>query len=303
LSPRASRSRRDAFSGVLNVNKPTGMTSHDVVRRIRRLAGQRRVGHTGTLDPMATGVLVICLGQATRIAEYVVELPKAYRAVLHLGVATDTCDAEGTVLERHDVEHLDLETIQQLLSRFTGRIDQVPPMYSALKSDGRPLYRLARAGQTVERAPRPVEIYRLELLAWDPPRLEVLVQCSRGTYVRALARDLGEAAGVGAHLASLVRVAVGHFVLEDSVSLPVLEADGIAPHLMRPMEALQHLQSVTVSEEAARRLAHGQTISLEVGRAPRRLAAMDEEGNLLALLRRGEGAGEWHPEKVFRSGG
>jgi len=183
--------RGQQISGILNVNKPTGMTSHDVVDRVRRMTGQRRVGHTGTLDPLATGVLVVCLGQATRVAEYLMA-DKVYRAQLCLGVSTDTHDAKGEVIATAEVDVREEEgwRIRKALASFVGSIQQVPPMYSALKRQGVPLYKLARQGITVEREPRPVQIHDIELLAWTPPLLVIRVDCSPGTYIRALARDL-----------------------------------------------------------------------------------------------------------------
>ncbi|MCD6519847.1 MAG: tRNA pseudouridine(55) synthase TruB, partial [Anaerolineae bacterium] len=180
-------------SGILNIDKPKGLTSHDVVDRVRRLAKQRRVGHAGTLDPLATGVLILCLGGATRIVEYLSESPKAYRATIRFGLVTDTWDLEGKVIEEREWQGLSLAEIQQVLSQFQGTIEQVPPMYSALKHQGKPLYKLARQGITVARKPRRVEIYRLSILDWRPPELVLEVECSKGTYIRSLAYELGQA--------------------------------------------------------------------------------------------------------------
>lgn len=295
-----ARRREDRFTGVLDVDKPTGMTSHDVVAHVRRASGQRRVGHAGTLDPMATGVLLVCLGRATRIAEYLADLPKVYRAGIHFGLSTDTWDADGTVTEERDASHLTREYVEGLLGRFTGRLMQVPPMYSALKRDGEPLYRLARRGETVVREARPVEITRLEVVAWEPPRLTLDVHCSRGTYVRALARDLGRAAGTGAHLDALRRLAIGDLRAEEGVALDALtDAEAVARHLIPPVRALGHLYGVVVGADEARRLAHGQAIPLDAAPATERVVAQDAEGHLVAILRPGDEPGHWRPEKVL----
>ena len=183
------------ISGLLNIDKPTGLTSHDVVARIRKLAKQKKVGHAGTLDPLATGVLLVCLGQATRLIEYVMAGRKQYRATIHFGLTTDTLDADGQVIAERDASHLTEAELRQILPAFQGQIEQVPPIFSALKQGGQPLYKLARAGKTVEVAPRRVTIDSLKWLDWQPPKLTLEVVCSPGTYVRSLARDLGEAAG------------------------------------------------------------------------------------------------------------
>ncbi len=287
--------------GVLNVDKPSGWTSHDVVAKIRRIIGQRRVGHAGTLDPMATGVLVVCLGKATRLVEYLADLRKAYRATVHLGVETDTWDAEGSVVAREDASYVTLEQIESVLGRFRGEIQQIPPMYSALKQEGRPLYRLARQGITVEREPRPVHVYRLDVVEWDPPRLSLDLVCSKGTYVRSLAHDLGQALESGAHLAELSRRAVGHFTLENAVPLDALiHASSVQPYLLSARAALKHLPGVQVDAEQANRLAHGQDIALSA--APQAwdiCCAYDADQELVAILRPDASGQRWRPAKVF----
>jgi tRNA pseudouridine55 synthase len=254
--------------GILNINKPAAVTSHNVVARVRRVVNMRRVGHAGTLDPMATGVLVVCLGRATRVAEYVAETPKTYLATIHFGVVTETWDTEGQVLERHDVGDLSLTAIEGVLPEFRGRIEQVPPAYSALKRDGQPLYRLARRGIAVHLAAREVEILQLDVMAWRPPELEIKVSCTKGTYMRSLAYDLGRRLGVGAHLSALVRLAVGSFRIEDAVDLEALEreAPGLWTRHVAPLrEALAHLPGVTVDQDTARRLSLGQAVALAEG--------------------------------------
>src|SRR5215212_1679502 len=206
--------------GFLNIDKPAGMTSHDVVAQIRRAARQKRVGHAGTLDPAATGVLVVALGNATRLIEYVQDsTSKRYLAIVQLGTTTTTDDAEGTVLTTAAVPPLNRAAIEQALEPFRGEIMQVPPMYSALHHQGRRLHELAREGIVVERTARPVTIEQLELLDWSTPLLTVNIMCSKGTYIRSLAHDLGESLGCGAYLQALRRTAVGTFLIEDAVPL------------------------------------------------------------------------------------
>ncbi len=284
--------------GILNILKPQGWTSHDVVAAVRRLTGQRQVGHAGTLDPMATGVLLVCIGRATRLVEYFAELPKTYRALVSFGVETDTWDAEGQPVQQSDASTLALETLLPLLDTFRGEIEQVPPMYSALKRNGQPLYRLARAGQTVERAPRRVHIERLEVLDWEPPHLSLEIVCSRGTYIRALAHDLGQAAGVGAHLAALTRTAIGHFTLDEVVTLETLGQGDWRRWLIAPRQALRHLPAVTLAEDAIAAASHGQAIALPQ-EPTGQLCAFDAEGALVAVLEQDMPAGTWRPRKVF----
>ena len=300
--------REVPLAGILNVDKPAGMTSHDVVDVIRRVAGQRRVGHAGTLDPMATGVLLVCLGQATRVAEYLMAGRKQYRASIVLGTSTDTYDAEGEILAsggRTDFSRAELEAG---LVRFVGCIEQVPPMYSAIKRDGRPLYELARQGQTVEREPRPVEIELIKLLHWTPPSLIVEVICSPGTYIRSLAHDLGQHLGSGAYLATLVRMASGQFTLEEAVSLDRLEEafqHGQEDRYLLPLdEALLDWPAMIVGADDAQRVVTGQAIE---GNPP---AARGEgllhrayslDGDFLAIMAYHASSGQWRPKKVFAS--
>ncbi len=294
--------RGQALSGVLNVNKPLGLTSHDVVARLRRLTGHRRVGHAGTLDPLATGVLVVCLGSATRLMEYLADLPKEYRATVRLGVTTDTWDAEGDVVHEADAAGITREAVEAALSGFVGRILQVPPMYSAVKRRGKPLYRLARKGITVEREPREIEIHSLDLEIWQPPEAVLRVHCSKGTYVRALAHDLGERLGVGGYLSALERTAVGHLRVEDALGLEALDRAGAEwyRYLVPSRDALRHLPSAVLGREALDRLRHGLTVSIEGVAATRGpLCALDDAGTLVAILRSIEAEGVWQPEKVL----
>ncbi len=288
-------------SGVLVVDKVPGWTSHDVVARVRRITGERRAGHAGTLDPAATGVLVVCVGMATRIVEYLGELGKSYRATIRFGVETDTWDAEGQVVSTTDPGPLTRTALEPLLSRFVGEIDQMPPMYSALKRNGTPLYQLARQGKTVDRTPRRVTIYRLTVLRWASPDLEVEVECSKGTYVRALAHDLGEATGTGAHLAALRRTGIGHFTLDQALTLDELAVDDAwRQALVSPAAALRHLPSAILKDEQVAELSFGRAIALQMDAASASLvSAVDRAGDLVAILRPDARGGWWQPAKVF----
>ena len=307
-------------SGLLNINKPPGMTSHDVVARVRKLSGQRKVGHTGTLDPMATGVLLVCLGQATRLIEYLQGSPKKYRATVRFGVTTDTLDAEGQIVEEQDPSPITGEQLQLILPKFQGEIEQIPPVFSALKKDGQPLYKWARAGQPVTPAPRRVTVYSITWVDWQHPDLTLDIVCSSGTYIRSLARDLGNAAAVGAHLSALSRTANGRWSLPEAVSLKTLieeasqaDQDAWQRHL-QPLEYIvAHLPKVTLPPEAVQHIRHGRAVELkpaafQLGAAdhsnPAFICAYTPTGNFLAILTRAESNDKlWQPKKVFLSGG
>jgi len=302
--------RRDVpLSGILNVDKPPGMTSHDVVDALRRVVGQRKVGHAGTLDPMATGVLLACLGQATRVSEYLMTGRKRYRATIVLGSTTDTYDAEGEIVTSGGPTEFQRAELAAALAGLMGRIEQVPPMYSALKRDGQPLYKLAREGKTVERKPRPVEINEIDLLDWTPPALVINVTCSPGTYIRSLAHDLGQRLGSGAHLGALVRLGSGRFRLEDALSLESLEEafeHGQGEALVLPLdEALLDWPAMIVSSEDARRVAQGQALRGdppdEGGDGAALSRAYGAEGDFLAVMVYHVESGLWRPKKVFAS--
>ena len=284
--------------GFVIIDKPAGITSHDVVAQLRRVARQKRVGHAGTLDPAATGVLVTALGNAARLIEYVQDATsKRYLAEVRLGVTTSTDDAEGETLGTSPVPPLDEAALEQALGAFRGPIEQVPPMYSALHHEGRRLHELAREGITVERAARPVTIERLELLAHTHDTLTLDVLCSKGTYIRSLARDLGAALGCGAHLASLRRTAVGEFTLADAHPLAGLTEESIplAQVLLPAERAVLDWPAAQVDAETARRVRNGLPVALEVAGQRARIHAPG--GELLALAHR---AGElWQPDKVF----
>ncbi len=324
---RNPRDQKSNVDGILNLNKPKGWTSHDVVAHIRRLTGIRRVGHAGTLDPMATGVLLVCLGRATRIAEYLMAGQKRYRAVIRLGISTDSHDADGQVTTTSPVT-TDRDEIERALSHFRGRIRQVPPMVSAIKRDGQPLYKLARRGITVERPARPVEIYELRLTDWFSPSLTLELTCSAGTYVRALARDLGQALGCGAHLTALTRLASGCFALSEATELERFSAaiaaddrdraqvsngaDSLAKGhaagwhaLVMPIDAgLRHFPALTLGVNESQRVRRGQPLPAKHITAPadnlcRVYAADDPDKRLLALLKFDDEAQLWRPHKVF----
>ncbi|GAB4431828.1 MAG: tRNA pseudouridine(55) synthase TruB [Anaerolineae bacterium] len=291
-------------AGVLNINKPKGLTSHDVVARVRKITGQRKAGHTGTLDPMATGVLVLCLGHATRLIEYAVPGRKRYQTTLYFGVSTATHDAEGEITARSSAGHLTDDFLAGLLPSFTGQIMQRPPAFSAIKQGGQPLYKAARAGKPVVVDPRPVTIYDLTWLRWEPPRLTLDITCSAGTYIRSLARDLGEAAGVGAHLVELCRTANGPWQLAEAVPLELLTPDNWRPYLQPPDSAIAHLPRATLTADQAEAVRCGRQIVLpETAANPEMpLRVYSSAGQFLAIVTLAD-AGQklWQPKKVFQT--
>ena len=282
-------------SGLLLVDKPQGVTSHDVVARARRLLGTRKVGHAGTLDPMATGLLLLGVDSATRLLTYLVGLDKEYTATIRLGVATDTDDAEGEVVDTRDASGVTDAAISAGIGELTGAIEQVPSTYSAIKVDGRRAYDRARSGEQVELTARPVTIHAFELLAsrrdGDLVDLDVRVACSSGTYIRALARDLGAGLDVGGHLTALRRTRVGPFAVADAVQLPDPREhpDAVAPGLLEPADvAAQLFPVVHLDADQTRDLAHGKRVELDEPDADL-AAALTPDGRLAALieLRRG----------------
>ena len=250
-----------AVEGVLNINKPSGWTSHDVVAKLRGVLKGNRIGHAGTLDPAATGVLPILIGRATRIAEYLLDWDKEYQAILRLGQTTDTLDATGTVLREASTDGLTDESIRGAFARFQGEIDQLPPMYSAVKVAGMPLYKAARAGKTVERELRQVTVYDMPVLNVNGRDVTFRVRCSKGTYVRTLCADIGEALGVGGHLLELERRRVGPLHIAQSCTIDeALDSVRIGriSHRLLPLdEALAHMPSLIVNQAAAERARHG----------------------------------------------
>ncbi|HUF76694.1 MAG TPA: tRNA pseudouridine(55) synthase TruB [Longimicrobiales bacterium] len=283
---------------VLPVDKPEGPTSHDVVGAVRRALGRRRVGHTGTLDPFASGLLLVCVGKTTRLAEYLSGLDKTYEAVARVGETTDTLDREGEVVEVRDGwAELDRAQIEAALARFEGRIDQVPPAFSAKKVRGEAAHRRARRGETVLLAPASVAVHELELTSLELPLVGFRMRCSSGTYVRALARDVGAELGVGAHLVALRRTAIGTFGVEGALPVDRLE-DGaaLAAAAIEPLEALAHLPRLVADDAEAALLSQGRPLE-GVDESLDGLVAVAHDGALLAV---GESAGGvLRPRKVF----
>jgi tRNA pseudouridine55 synthase len=285
--------------GFLNIDKPAGLTSHDVVARVRRLAGKGvKVGHGGTLDPAATGVLPVALGGATRLIEHLADADKGYEGLVRLGVATATDDAEGEVIATAPVPALTDAQIEAAVAPLRGKIMQVPPMYSALHHEGRRLYDLAREGRTVELAPRPVVVHSLSWAREGRDGLRIAVACGKGTYIRCLARDIGAALGCGAHLAALRRTFVGPFQLDAAVPLDALLADpgSLPARTLPPETAVITWPAAALDAAQAARLRNG--MPLRLPELPgERARAHGPDGALLALLRR---EGElWRPDKVL----
>jgi len=260
------------MDGILAVWKPEGWTSHDVVAKVRRLLKMKRIGHAGTLDPMVTGVLPLCLGRATRVVEYVQDRPKAYTATLRLGIATDTEDITGEVIERSDPISVTLDQVQAALGRFEGTIDQVPPMYSAVKVDGKRLYELARQGKTVERKSRKVTIYKIELLSTNlqtgEPEITFTVECSKGTYIRTLCVDIGKALGVPATMAKLIRTMSGGITQQSCLTLDQIEqlsqSNELSDHLIAADDAITHIPEAIVDDAIGVRALQGRKVRLHV---------------------------------------
>ncbi len=251
-------------TGVLNIDKPAGLTSHDVVAQVRRLTGTRRVGHAGTLDPLATGVLLVCVGPATRIVEHLQKGRKIYETTVRLGQTTNTYDADGHIVAETPVPDFAIADLERALEAFRGEITQVPPIYSAIKKNGQPLYKLARSGVQVEAPPRQVTIYAIDILSWQHPLLRLRISSSPGVYIRSIAHDLGQALGVGGHVATLRRVASGSWRVEDAVTLQALQAAGPEwPRYLHGLRgALSFLPPLVLPAELAYRFALGQRLAL-----------------------------------------
>lgn len=304
-------------SGILNLYKPVGVTSHDLVAGVRRVLREKRVGHAGTLDPAAHGVLPICVGQATRVVEFLSDARKVYCAEIVLGLTTDTYDREGAVTSLRPVPELSRDELERAAETLRGPIMQLPPLYSAIKVGGQPLYKAARAGtgHEIELKPRPVEIFRLEITAWERPCLRLWIECSKGTYIRSLAYDLGERLGCGAFMYSLVRVQSGPFKIAQAVTLGQVEASlrkgNLKERILQPIDAvLTEWPAWVVNDATTERIRQGRNLATS-HLAGASEAALDpaaaafpyrrvytRQGELLALLER-EGS-EWHPAKVFQ---
>jgi len=277
------------LDGILVVNKPQGMTSRDVVNRVQRRTGIRKCGHAGTLDPMATGVLVICLGRTTRLVRFVQKMQKIYRAKFRFGYTSDTDDVEGILQSTPSSTLPGKVELQKALSDFLGDIEQVPPQYSAVKIKGKPAYKLARAGEKVALEPRTVSIYQFQLLQYNPPDWEAIIECGSGTYVRSLGRDLGQHFGCGAVMASLCREAIGQFSLEQSVTLEELDDRRWEKHLLPARNAAANLIQFQCDAKQTEDIRHGRPLplealdnnsSLENGEE---IAILDPQGELLAV--------------------
>ena len=267
-----------SIDGLAVIDKDAGWTSHDVVAKCRGIFGQKKVGHSGTLDPDATGVLLVGLGRVTRLLRFLTDLPKSYEGEVVLGVETSTLDASGDVTATHDMGDVTIEDVRTAASKFVGDILQVPPMVSAVKIEGKRLHQLAREGVEVEREPRPVTVHRLSVEpAGEPSVFRIAVDCSSGTYIRTLAADIGGALGGGAHLRSLRRTAIGSFRADDAHPLEGLTAD----HVLPPADALRDYPSVTVPADVADGVTHGRTIPPSGVDGPARV--LDESGRLLAV--------------------
>jgi tRNA pseudouridine55 synthase len=298
------------YDGFLVINKPPGYTSHQVVAELRRVLGVKRLGHTGTLDPMATGTLVVAIGIGTKLIPYLQEERKVYRAELVLGITTNTQDLTGEIIKVHPDLRISHEELVAALQRFTGSLEQVPPMYSAVKVEGRPLYKLARAGKTIPRMPRLIKIYHLE--AYDKTvdfyrfkeGPDLLIECSKGTYIRTLCHDLGESLGCGACMGGLVRLSSGVFSLEQAYSLEEVAAakenNSLRKMLISPVEALRHLETVILKPEEVERIKHGNHIPCT--NPEEELAkAVTEDGRLVAIVKQ-ESLADcmcWQPKRVL----
>jgi tRNA pseudouridine55 synthase len=276
VSDRPVKKARELVDGVLLLDKPVGLSSNDALIKAKRVLNAKKAGHTGTLDPFATGLLPLCFGEATKFSQDLLEADKTYEATVHLGIMTTTGDTEGDIIERRDVE-VSLPEIEAALARFRGPILQVPPMYSALKRDGKALYEYAREGVTLEREARPVTIHGLDFIAYEAPMLRILVTCSKGTYVRVLGEDIGAALGCGAHLNALRRTGVGALRSEDMITLEDLQAHPDPRSLLAPVDALlASFPRVDLTPELAKRFLNGQRLAL--GKEP--VVVPNEQGRV-----------------------
>jgi tRNA pseudouridine55 synthase len=284
--------------GVLNLNKPVGLTSRQVVDRVERLARPQKAGHAGTLDPLASGVLIVALGQATRLIEYVQRLPKRYRATFLLGRSSPTDDIEGEVTLLEAAHVPTPEAIEQAVKRFVGRIWQRPPAYSAIHVRGQRSYRLARQGQAVELEARAVEVHSIAIVAYRFPALVLDVECGAGTYMRSLGRDLGESLGTAAVMSALERTAIGPFCVRDACTLEQLVADGVDRHLIEAAWAIPMLSRLILSDDETGRVLQGQAIRRPTSAGESEFAAVDSLGRLVAILKR-RGDGSLGPRATF----
>jgi len=287
--------------GILLLDKPRGLSSNAALQRVRRLLRADKAGHVGSLDPLATGMLPICLGEATKIAGDILSGQKCYRFTIALGTRTATGDVEGAVVETRPVPAFDSTVLSSTLQRFRGRTTQVPPMYSAIKRDGQPLYKLARAGIEVERAPREIHVAELTALSVDASSIELEALCSKGTYIRTLAEDIAGALGTCGHVAALRRLWVEPFQNEPMDTLELIEActaRGELPRLIEPGSAIPQLPAVTLSADATARVQHGQIASVPAEIPPGRVRLYDANGRFFGVAE-ADGFGTVQPKRLF----
>ena len=299
--------------GYLNVDKPSEWTSSDVVAKLRGAFNLRKrnvkIGHGGTLDPLATGVLPICIGSATRLADYMLNGNKTYQMRIRLGVATDTYDSQGDIVSESDASGVEIDDLNDVLNQFRGVFSQLPPMYSAIKKNGQPLYSIARRGGSVDREPRTVEVYELRITHWEPPDVELYVECAKGFYARSLANDIGELLGCGAHVTSLQRVRSGRFKIDQSVSLDELlhltGEDEWTEHLLPVDFVIQEMPSVTISADQAIDFMHGRRVApshfTDKDKNDNRIRVYDPDGEMIGLARIDRLDGFLHPTLVIRN--
>ncbi len=302
--------RPSVANGFINLFKPPGITSMEALRQIKRITGQRqKVGHGGTMDPLARGVLPVCFGQATRLMDHIVGGVKRYRVEITLGITTSTYDAEGESVKTGDAQGVTKNMVEESLQPWVGVVQQTPPMYSAIKVNGKRLYKLARAGIEVKREARPVEIHGIQIVEFATPKLVLEVECGKGTYIRSLAHDVGEALGCGGHVADLERILCGGFPVKESVTLEQLEEavgipGGWQNYLFPVDRVLMGLKSITLGQQAEKHLRHGQAVTL--GRPELEAGYLEEcraynsEGVFMALVRFDRPTNTWQPIKVFQ---
>lgn len=297
------------YHGIINVYKEPGYTSFDVVAKLRGILGQKKIGHTGTLDPDAEGVLPVCLGKATKVCDLLTDRDKEYRAVMHLGIETDTLDMSGNILSKHTTEELSDEDIQKAVFSFVGEVEQIPPMYSALKVNGKKLCDLARKGQTVERQPRRITIYSIEIMRIELPCVEMIIRCSKGTYIRTLCDDIGKKLGCGAVLEHLIRTVAAGYHIEDAHRLDEIEqiqqAGGIDA-ILRPVEdVFSSYPLMQVKSDADRLLYNGNALYKEnfenyiESKADAPVRVRDSQGTFCAVYRLSDESDTYRPLKMF----
>lgn len=295
--------------GILNVNKPKGKTSYEVVAWLKRLSGEKRVGHAGTLDPLATGVLPVCFGQSTKVVQFLMDSVKTYSAEVKLGVTTDTYDEDGKVVSYGDIACVTREQVEEVLASFRGFIKQTPPAYSALRYYGRRCYELARAGISVEPKVRQVQIFSAKLVKWSPPLLEIEVKCGKGTYIRSLIHDLGQILGCGACVTNLIRLSYGPFHISQAVSVSEIETafdtNSLTRLLFSPDIVLLNWQALVVSEDQEFLIKNGRPLSLfeELATSSEYCRAYTSDGRFIAILSFNAHTGLWYPVKVFSQRG